>query len=308
MAPVSEPAEPEAPKENNVVEAAEEPEAAAPAEEPAEEPERAEEDERPAALAGAGAGAPEEEDDTAGETGEETPAVEETPGAEGEEEEEGGGRSAKAAARAELKEELREAGFDAREHLNVVFIGHVDAGKSTMAGNILFLLGEVDKRTIDKYTKEAEQKNRESWFLAYIMDVNDEEREKGKTVEVGRAYFTTPSKRFTILDAPGHKSYVPNMIQGAAQADVAVLVLSARRGEFETGFERGGQTREHALLAKTLGVKRLIVVVNKMDEPTVRWSQRRYDECVKKIKPFLKSSGYNLKKSVQFLPVSGALG
>merc|ERR1711871_1345992 len=132
-------------------------------------------------------------------------------------------------------------------------------GKSTLSGNILYLTGYVDKRTIEKYEREAKERNRESWFLAFIMDTNEEERAKGKTVEVGRAHFESTSKRYTILDAPGHKNYVPNMIAGACQADVGVLVIPARRGEFETGFERGGQTREHALLAKTLGVRMLIL-------------------------------------------------
>jgi peptide chain release factor subunit 3 len=106
---------------------------------------------------------------------------------------------------------------------------------------------------------------------------NNLEREKGKTVEVGRAFFETEGKHFTILDAPGHKSFVPNMIGGAAQADLAVLVISARKGEFETGFDRGGQTREHAMLAKTAGVRHLIVLINKMDDPTVEWSEERYN-------------------------------
>ena len=137
---------------------------------------------------------------------------------------------------------------DLREHLNLVFIGHVDAGKSTFCGQILYRTGQVDARTIEKYEKEAKEKNRESWFLAFIMDTNEEERAKGKTVEVGRAHFESATKRYTILDAPGHKNYVPNMIAGACQADVGVLVISARKGEFETGFDRGGQTREHATL------------------------------------------------------------
>ncbi|KAK1572792.1 hypothetical protein QYE76_038469 [Lolium multiflorum] len=195
-----------------------------------------------------------------------------------------------------------------KRHLNVVFIGHVDAGKSTAGGQILFLSGQVDDRTIQKYEKEAKDKSRESWYMAYIMDTNEEERLKGKTVEVGRAYFETENTRFTILDAPGHKSYVPNMISGASQADIGVLVISARKGEFETGYERGGQTREHVLLAKTLGVAKLIVVINKMDEPTVQWSKERYDEIEGKMVPFLKSSGYNVKKDVQFLPISGLCG
>ncbi|KAH6808572.1 Translation elongation factor EF1A/initiation factor IF2gamma family protein [Perilla frutescens var. hirtella] len=195
-----------------------------------------------------------------------------------------------------------------KRHLNVVFIGHVDAGKSTIGGQILYLSGQVDERTIQKYEKEAKDKSRESWYMAYIMDTNEEERVKGKTVEVGRAHFETETTRFTILDAPGHKSYVPNMISGASQADIGVLVISARKGEFETGYERGGQTREHVQLAKTLGVSKLLVVVNKMDEPTVKWSKERFDEIESKMGSFLKSSGYNVKKDVQFLPISGLVG
>ncbi|KAF1874489.1 hypothetical protein Lal_00029916 [Lupinus albus] len=218
-----------------------------------------------------------------------------------------------------------------KRHVNVVFIGHVDAGKSTTGGQILFLSGQVDERTIQKYEKEAKDKSRESWYMAYIMDTNEEERAKGKTVEVGRAHFETEKTRFTILDAPGHKSYVPNMISGASQADIGVLVISARKGEFETGYEKGGQTREHVQLAKTLGVAKLLVVVNKMDEPTVQWSKERYAEIESKMIPFLKQSGYNVKKdpennlsasggkaayiypsrtllNVQFLPISGLNG
>ena len=197
---------------------------------------------------------------------------------------------------------------DPREHVNLVFIGHVDAGKSTLSGNILYLTDNVDKRTIERYEREAKELNRESWFLAFIMDTNDEERAKGKTVEVGRATFETDVKRYTILDAPGHKNYVPNMIMGASQADVGVLVISARKGEFETGFDRGGQTREHAMLAKTLGVSYLVVVINKMDDPTVQWQKARFDECVSKLKPFLKGCGYKIKKEVKFIPISGLAG
>ncbi|XP_010246356.1 PREDICTED: eukaryotic peptide chain release factor GTP-binding subunit ERF3A [Nelumbo nucifera] len=205
-------------------------------------------------------------------------------------------------------EEPDENDENKKRHLNVVFIGHVDAGKSTIGGQILFLSGQVDDRTIQKYEKEAKDKSRESWYMAYIMDTNEEERVKGITVEVGRAHFETETTRFTILDAPGHKNYVPNMISGASQADVGVLVISARKGEFETGYEKGGQTREHVQLAKTLGVTKLLVVVNKMDDPTVKWSKERYDEIESKMTPFLRSSGYNVKKDVLFLPISGLLG
>jgi len=209
---------------------------------------------------------------------------------------------------------------DARGHLNVVFIGHVDAGKSTLGGQILYLTGGVDKRTIEKYEREAKDKNRESWYMAYIMDTNEEERAKGITVEVGRAKFETATRRYTILDAPGHKNYVPNMIMGAAQADVAVLLISSRKGEFETGFEKGGQTREHAQLAKTLGVSKLLVAVNKLDDPSVAladggqggvgigWDPARFGEIERGLTPFLKSCGYNAKRDVCFIPISALSG
>lgn len=215
-----------------------------------------------------------------------------------------------AAIKQAFQESLNE---EPRDHLNIVFIGHIDAGKSTLAGQILFLTGGVDKRTIEKYEREAKEKNREGWYMAYIMDTNEEERVKGITVEVGRAHFETEKKRYTILDAPGHKNYVPNMIQGACQADVAILVISARKGEFETGFERGGQTREHAQLAKTLGVSKLIIVVNKLDCPSValeggKWDKARFDQIVNGLTPFLRQCGYNLKKEVTFLPLAALYG
>uniref|UniRef100_A0A8C8E0Z9 G1 to S phase transition 1 n=1 Tax=Oryzias sinensis TaxID=183150 RepID=A0A8C8E0Z9_9TELE len=174
--------------------------------------------------------------------------------------------------------------------------------------SVRYLTGMVDKRTLEKYEREAKEKNRETWYLSWALDTNQEERDKGKTVEVGRAYFETEKKHFTILDAPGHKSFVPNMIGGASQADLAVLVISARKGEFETGFEKGGQTREHAMLAKTAGVKHLIVLVNKMDDPTVNWSLDRYEECKEKLVPFLKKVGFNPKKDIHFMPCSGLTG
>ncbi|KAK1881892.1 Eukaryotic peptide chain release factor GTP-binding subunit ERF3A [Dissostichus eleginoides] len=173
-----------------------------------------------------------------------------------------------------------------KEHVNVVFIGHVDAGKSTIGGQIMYLTGMVEKRTLEKYEREAKEKNRETWYLSWALDTNQEERDKGKTVE----------------------SFVPNMIGGASQADLAVLVISARKGEFETGFEKGGQTREHAMLAKTAGVKHLIVLVNKMDDPTVDWSLDRYEECKEKLVPFLKKVGFNPKKDIYFMPCSGLTG
>lgn len=191
-----------------------------------------------------------------------------------------------------------------KEHVNIIFIGHVDAGKSTLGGSILYVTGMVDERTMDKYKREAKDLGRESWYLSWVMDLNKEERTQGKTIEVGRGFFETEKRRYSILDAPGHKTYVPNMIGGASQADVGILVISARKGEYETGFERGGQTREHAMLAKTQGVNKLIVAVNKMDDPTVEWSHERYLECTTKLSQFLKGTGYNIKNDVFFLPIA----
>lgn len=200
-----------------------------------------------------------------------------------------------------------------KRHLNLVFIGHVDAGKSTISGHMMYLTGQVDERTMEKYEREAKLKHRESWKFAWCMDTTDEERNKGKTQECGRGSFETEAKNYTILDAPGHKNFVPHMIGGASQADVAVLVISVRKGEFEAGFDRGGQSREHAILAKTAGVKMLIVGINKMDDPSVcleggKWDQDRYNEVKEQLEPFLKQAGFNLKTDVVFMPISGFTG
>lgn len=157
-------------------------------------------------------------------------------------------------------------------------------------------------RYVDK--REAKEAGRETWYISWALDLTKEERSKGKTVEVGRGFFETEKRRYSILDAPGHKTYVPSMIGGASQADVGVLVISARKGEYETGFEKGGQTREHAMLAKTQGVNKLIVAVNKMDDPTVEWSEDRFKECTTKLTQFLKGVGYNPKTDVAFMPIS----
>lgn len=197
---------------------------------------------------------------------------------------------------------------DPRPHFNIVFCGHVDAGKSTISGHLLMEKGLVDQREMDKLRREAEINHREGWEYAYVMDVSEEERTKGITRETGAAYFETEKRRVTVLDAPGHKAFVPSMIGGATQADICVLVISSRTGEFETGFEKGGQTREHAMLVRTCGVKQMICVINKMDE--MKWSQERYDEIVRKLKPFLKQNGYDEEraKNLVFMPVAGLTG
>jgi len=191
--------------------------------------------------------------------------------------------------------------------LSIVFIGHVDAGKSTMCGNLLLSLGKVDQRSKERYESEAREKGCENWWLAYIMDQNEEERSKGITIEVGRAGFETRHKRITLLDAPGHRDFVPNMMAGAAQADCAALVVSARVGEFEAGFERGGQTREHALLVKSAGMQRLLVLVNKMD--SVQWREQRFRQIQAALEPFLQQTcGLNIEKQVSWVPLSGLTG
>jgi len=204
---------------------------------------------------------------------------------------------------ADVDEELLKEMYG-KEHVNVIFLGHVDAGKSTLGGSILYATGMVDERTMDKYKREAKEAGRETWYLSWALDLTKEERAKGKTVEVGRGFFETEKRRYSILDAPGHKNFVPSMIGGASQADVGVLVISARKGEYETGFEKGGQTREHAMLAKTQGVNKLIIAVNKMDDSTVEWNEERYKECIGKLTVFLKGVGYNPKTDLMFMPVS----
>jgi len=195
-----------------------------------------------------------------------------------------------------------------KEFVNLVFIGHVDAGKSTIGGHLLYLTGNVDQRDLDKNMRKAKEMNRESWFHSWSLDLNEDERAKGITVECGRAAFETEKKHFTLLDAPGHKSYITNMISGSSQADVAILVISARIGEFEAGFEKGGQTQEHAVLVKTSGVKRVIVLINKMDDPSVNWSEDRYKSIRDKLIPFLKKTGFNPKTDIYCMPCSGFKG
>ena len=190
---------------------------------------------------------------------------------------------------------------------NIVFIGHVDAGKSTIAGNILYKTGMVDERTIEKFQKEAKDNNRESWFMAYIMDINEEERQKGKTSEVGKAFFKSKTKRFTILDAPGHLGYIADMLKGASQADYAGMVISAKMGEFEAGFDRDGRTREHAILAKSLGVSKFVVIINKMDEESVKWDEERYNFIKAQLGDYFKKVGFK-NEDIYWIPVSGLTG
>ncbi|XP_070159606.1 protein HBS1 [Polyergus mexicanus] len=193
---------------------------------------------------------------------------------------------------------------DNKEQLHLVVVGHVDAGKSTLLGRLLCDLGQVPQRLIHKYQQESKKIGKQSFVYAWVLDETGEERERGITMDIGHSKFETDTKSITLLDAPGHKDFIPNMITGATQADVALLVVDATRGEFETGFDSGGQTREHALLLRSLGVSQLAVVVNKLD--TVNWSKDRFNEIVDKISVFLKQAGF--KDTVTFVPCSGLSG
>ncbi|XP_035176456.1 HBS1-like protein isoform X3 [Oxyura jamaicensis] len=192
-----------------------------------------------------------------------------------------------------------------KQLLNLVVIGHVDAGKSTLMGHLLYLLGNVNKRTMHKYEQESKKAGKASFAYAWVLDETGEERERGVTMDVGMTKFETKTKVITLMDAPGHKDFIPNMITGAAQADVAILVVDASRGEFEAGFETGGQTREHGLLVRSLGVTQLAVAVNKMDQ--VNWQQERFQEITSKLGQFLKQAGFK-ESDVAYIPTSGLGG
>ncbi|XP_072935671.1 protein HBS1 [Epargyreus clarus] len=192
-----------------------------------------------------------------------------------------------------------------KDHLYIVVIGHVDAGKSTLMGRLLCDLGEVSQKTLHKYEQESKKIGKQSFMYAWVLDETGEERVRGITMDVGRAQFETKTKKVIILDAPGHADFIPNMITGAGQADVALLVVDATRGEFESGFDFGGQTREHALLVRSLGVNQLAVAVNKLD--TSNWSQERFTEITKKLKAFLKQAGFK-DCDVTYIPCSGLTG
>jgi len=189
-------------------------------------------------------------------------------------------------------------------HVNLVVIGHVDAGKSTSTGHLIYKCGGIDKRTIEKFEKEANELGKGSFKYAWVLDKLKAERERGITIDISLWKFETGKYHFTIIDAPGHRDFIKNMITGTSQADVALLMIASPPGEFEAGISKEGQTREHALLAFTLGVKQMIVCVNKMDEKTVSWSQSRFEEIQKEVAEYLKKVGYNPAK-VPFVPISG---
>ncbi|MCX8173422.1 MAG: translation elongation factor EF-1 subunit alpha [Thermoplasmata archaeon] len=183
-----------------------------------------------------------------------------------------------------------------KPHLNLVFIGHVDHGKSTTVGRLLLNTGYIRQEEIEKYREEAEKKGKATFEFAWVMDRLKEERERGVTIDIAHRRFDTDKYYFTIIDAPGHRDFVKNMITGTSQADAAVLVVSAAEGVQE-------QTKEHIYLARTLGVPQMIVAVNKMDRQEVNYSEARYNEIKDEVTKYLKSVGFKMEK-VQFVPIS----
>lgn len=205
-----------------------------------------------------------------------------------------------------VSEEFKKSRGNGKELLNLIVIGHVDSGKSTLMGHLLFQLGQVSQKIMHKYEQESRKVGKQSFMYAWVLDETDEERERGITMDVGQNRFETENRVVTLLDAPGHKDFIPNMIGGAYQADVAILVVNSTTGEFEAGFEAGGQTREHALLVRSLGVSQLCVAINKLD--TVEWDQTRFLTIRDKMKIFLtKQAGYK-ESDISFIPCSGLTG
>jgi len=193
----------------------------------------------------------------------------------------------------------------AKIHVSVVVIGHVDAGKSTTTGHLIYKCGGIDKRTIEKFEKEAAEMGKQSFKYAWVLDNLKAERERGITIDIALWKFESPQYQFTVIDAPGHRDFIKNMITGTSQADVAVLVIDCAPGGFEGGWAAEGQTREHALLAFTLGVKQMIVACNKMDG--CDYSESRYNDIKEEVSNYLKKVGYKPAK-IAFVPISGWVG
>ncbi len=195
-----------------------------------------------------------------------------------------------------------------KEHMNLVIIGHIDNGKSTLMGHLLISAGAVSEREAREMEQLAKDLERESWKFAYFFDRLQEERKRGITIDLAFRKFETNSKYFTVIDAPGHADFVKNMITGASQADAAIIVFSAKSSEFAPAISANGQGREHAFLAKTLGVNKLIVAVNKLDDNTVNYSEERFNEVKGEVTTLLKQVGYNIANDVTFVPLSALAG
>ena len=193
-----------------------------------------------------------------------------------------------------------------KPHLNLVVTGHVDNGKSTCVGHLMVDMGVIDQRTIEAFAKESEATGKGDTFkYAWVLDSIKDERDRGITIDLAFQKFETPKFFYTLIDAPGHRDFIKNMITGASEADASVLVISVKPGETEAATEPGGQAREHAFLARTLGVSQMIVALNKMDDSG--YSEARYKEVKEIAEKMLKLVGYNTSK-VQFIPVSGWKG
>jgi len=191
------------------------------------------------------------------------------------------------------------------EHMSIVVIGHVDSGKSTTTGHLIYKCGGIDKRVVEKFEKEANEMGKGSFKYAWVMDKLKSERERGITIDIALWKFSSPKRHYTVIDAPGHRDFIKNMITGTSQADAAILICASGVGEFEAGIGKQGQTREHALLAFTLGVKQMIIACNKMD--SVDYAESRYQEIKKEMLGFVKKVGYNPAKIV-VIPISGFNG
>jgi len=194
-----------------------------------------------------------------------------------------------------------------KKHVNIVVIGHVDAGKSTTTGHLIYKCGGIDKRVIEKFEKEASEMGKSSFKYAWVLDKLKAERERGITIDIALWKFETSKYYFTIIDAPGHRDFIKNMITGTSQADIAILVIASPTGEFEAGISKNGQTREHALLSYTLGVKQMIVATNKMDSTTPPYDKNRYEEIKGEVSNYLKKVGYK-PANIPFVPISGWVG
>jgi len=199
--------------------------------------------------------------------------------------------------------------------ISLIWIGHVDHGKSTTLGHLLSQIGAIDPRTMEKLKEEAAQNQMESWQWAYVLDSLPEEKQRGITSDIAFYPFETESRNFVLIDAPGHRDFVKNMIRGAAQADACVLVVSAVPNDLKSGLKKGkshdpgGQTREHAVLASVLGIKQIIVAINKMD--LVNFREEEYLNAVKGIKELfneIQSPWTKIINSIPFVPISGFLG
>ncbi len=184
-----------------------------------------------------------------------------------------------------------------KPHLNIVFIGHVDHGKSTTVGRLLLDTGYIRQEEIDKFRAEAEAKGKATFEFAWVMDDLKEERERGVTIDIAHRRFDTQKYYFTIIDAPGHRDFVKNMITGTSQADGAVLVCSAAEGVQE-------QTREHIFLSRTLGITQMICAINKMDRQEVKYSEAKFNEVKEDLTKLLKNVGFKIDTQIVFVPIS----